>query len=64
MKYFLISLAFLLNSCQWIVTHPQEDAEIVEIGEEAIREFYQYESHTLSPTPPQNHEIQQGANGP
>ena len=41
----------LLTSCQWVLTHPEEDAEAVSVVEEVAKDFYQYETKTLSPGP-------------
>lgn len=50
----LISLIplLILTSCQWILNHPQEDAEAVELIEKAGEEVYEFESRTLSPGVP------------
>lgn len=50
MKKF--ALLILLSSCQWIVTHPQEDEAIILSVEELAKEAYEYETKTLSPAPP------------
>lgn len=50
----LISLLplLILTGCQWILTHPSEDEAALEILKEAGTDIYQYETRTLSPTPP------------
>ncbi len=48
-----IVLALTTSSCQWIMTHPVEDAEMVQLGEQAVEDLWNYETKTLSPTPPQ-----------
>jgi len=47
-----IVLALFTSSCAWIATHPAEDAELVELGETAVKDLYDYETKTLSPTTP------------
>lgn len=53
MKKFLA--LFILTSCQWIVSHPKEDVEILLSIEELAKEAYEYESKTLSLPSPQPH---------
>lgn len=49
MKKFLVLLP-LLASCEWILTHPTEDAEIVKLAEEAASDLYRYETgQTVKP---------------
>lgn len=48
-----IFLALSTSSCQWILTHPAEDAEMVQLGEQAVEDLWDYETKNLSPTPPQ-----------
>ena len=58
-----IPICSMLTACQWIVTHPAEDAEIVKIVEEAVLDIYHYEAkQPLTPgEPPMKLE---GASGP
>jgi hypothetical protein len=39
--------------CQWVMTHPQEDAEIVSLAEEAAKDIYKFEQG-LTPAEPVN----------
>jgi hypothetical protein len=56
MKKFISLLPLLtLVSCQWIATHPKEDAEVISAVEGIVKEIYEYETKTLSPAPPQPH---------
>jgi hypothetical protein len=48
---FVLSL-LMQTGCQWVVTHPKEDAVIVEAVEEAALKLYEYETRTLSPGMP------------
>jgi hypothetical protein len=50
---FTIFLTLIFASCEWVITHPEEDAEIVELGEKAIQEIYSYETKSLLSLPPQ-----------
>ena len=53
MKKPIIFLTLILqSSCQWIATHPKEDAAIVEAVEKGVLEIYEYETRTLSPGMP------------
>jgi hypothetical protein len=63
MAKIMISLIILLASCQWIATHPQEDAEAIQLIEQGTQEIYEYETKTLSPSPQQPNAIQ-GPIGP
>jgi len=48
----LIVLIPLLASCQWVITHPKEDATIVKAIEEIGKDMYEYESgNMLFPLP-------------
>lgn len=63
MKKLVFFLTLFLNTgCQWIATHPKEDAEIVEAVEEATLKLYEYETRTLSPGVPPHKLI--GPTGP
>ena len=42
MKKFILLIP-ILASCQWIVTHPEEDKEIVNVVEEIGKDLYKYE---------------------
>lgn len=55
MQVVLISLLLLLTSCQWLLTHPEVEVEVIEVAEELMTDLYQYETKTLSPAPPQPH---------
>jgi len=58
MKKFSVLLPLLiLTGCQWVLTHPSEDAEALGVIEEAGKDIYDYESKTLSPAPPVNQDI-------
>jgi hypothetical protein len=53
MQKYLISLFILMTSCQWVVTHPQEDMEIAKLIEEATIDAYKYEmGPTIEPKAP------------
>lgn len=46
----LISLLALLPSCQWIISHPMEDAMAIEAVEGVVNQIYQSETgHPLVP---------------
>lgn len=66
MKYFCFAISlFLQAGCQWLATHPKEDAELVEVIEEATLKLYEYETRTLSPgTPPHKLMGPDGPKGP
>lgn len=52
-KFSLFLPLIMLTACNWIITHPTEDAEAVGLVEQGVQEIYSYERKTLSPTPPQ-----------
>lgn len=53
MKIAIMFLTLILHSsCQWVLSRPEEDTEAVGVIEEVVQDLYQYESRTLSPSPP------------
>lgn len=48
-----LTLLLVFTSCQWVITHPREDAEVVRIGEEIASEIYKYECGEQKPQQPQ-----------
>ena len=53
MKKLIYILPFLA-SCQWIVTHPAEDAVILEEAESILEKLYKYEIGKPLPPPQKN----------
>ena len=51
-QVFAFGLILSMFGCQWVLTHPKEDAAIINEGEAVIGQIYQYETgQPLMPGP-------------
>lgn len=54
----IIFLLPILSSCEFLITHPAEDAILIEAAEGVVNEVYQYETgHPLIPAPIPQQEV-------